>query len=152
MLASCLSRLEALLTGIAFIGTGFVADYYMTTLANHPQLRLTGAYDNSAEQLQRFSRFCGVRAYADLDEVLADPAVAIVVNLTDPESHYPISRAALEAGKHVYSEKPLAMRFDEIIDQMPNLIQVQFSRCMGIKHGCMVNMLPLPGQGSFYCQ
>ena len=33
------------MTGIAFVGTGFVADYYMTTLANHPQLRLVGVFD-----------------------------------------------------------------------------------------------------------
>lgn len=101
------------MTGIAFVGTGFVADYYMTTLANHPQLRLVGAFDRSQAQLDRFCRFYGVRAYADLGELLADPDVAIVVNLTDPESHYAISARALEAGKHIYSEKPLAMRLDE---------------------------------------
>jgi predicted dehydrogenase len=104
---------EASVTGIALVGTGFVADYYMTTLVNHPRLRLAGAYDRSAQQLQRFSRFYGVRAHDSLDALLADPAVEIVVNLTDPESHYPVSRAALEAGRHVYSEKPLAMRFEE---------------------------------------
>lgn len=66
------------MTGIAFVGTGFVADYYMTTLANHPQLRLVGAFDRSPAQLDRFSRFYGVRAYADLAEVFADPDVAVV--------------------------------------------------------------------------
>lgn len=51
------------MTGIAFVGTGFVADYYMTTLANHPQLRLVGAFDRSQAQLDRFCRFYGVRLY-----------------------------------------------------------------------------------------
>lgn len=101
------------MTGIAFVGTGFVADYYMTTLVNHPRLRLVGAFDRSPAQLDRFSRFYGVRAYADLAGILTDPDVAIVVNLTDPESHYAVSSSALEAGKHVYSEKPLAMRLEE---------------------------------------
>jgi len=100
-------------TGIAFVGTGFVADYYMTTLANHPDLRLAGAYDRNPDQIGRFSKFYDVRAYASLEAVLADPAVAIVVNLTNPESHFEVSRKALEAGKHVYSEKPLAMRVEE---------------------------------------
>jgi len=54
-----------------------------------------------------------VRAYADLAELLADPDVVIVVNLTDPESHYAISSSALEAGKHVYSEKPLALHLNQ---------------------------------------
>lgn len=101
------------MTGIAFIGTGFVADYYMLTLRNHPGLTLSGVFDRNAEQLQRFGAFHRVKTYADLDAVLADDAVEIVVNLTTPESHFDISRRALEAGKHVYSEKPMAMHYEE---------------------------------------
>ena len=48
-----------------------------------------------------------------LEAVMDDPAVQIVVNLTTPESHFEISRMALEAGKHVYSEKPLAMNLQD---------------------------------------
>lgn len=101
------------MAGIAFVGTGFVADYYMTTLANHPKLRLAGVFDENSEASERFSTFHKARRYLSMEELLADPAVAIVVNLTNPESHYAISRLALEAGKHVYSEKPLAMDLDE---------------------------------------
>ena len=96
---------------IAIVGTGFVADYYMTTLANHPELVLAGAWDRDAARLQAFCAFHGVSAYAGLDALLGDPGVGIVVNLTTPESHYEISSRALGAGKHVYSEKPLAMDF-----------------------------------------
>lgn len=101
------------MTGIAFVGTGFVADYYMTTLANHPALRLLGVYDADAHAQKRFADFYRVPAYPSLLAVLDDPKVAIVVNLTTPESHFEISRQALNVGKHVYSEKPLAMDFDE---------------------------------------
>ncbi len=94
---------------IAFLGTGFVADYYMTTLANHPELRLTGVFDRSPERLRQFAAFHGVRAYDSTEALIADPEVGIVVNLTTPESHFALSKAALEAGKHVYCEKPLAM-------------------------------------------
>lgn len=100
-------------TGIAFVGTGFVADYYMTTLKNHPNLRLVGAYDHNPAQLTRFSRFYGVRAYESIKALLADPDITVVVNLTNPESHFAVSRQALEAGKHIYSEKPLAMRVED---------------------------------------
>ncbi|MFC7067195.1 Gfo/Idh/MocA family protein [Brucella rhizosphaerae] len=98
---------------IAIIGTGFVADYYMTTLRNYPQLRLLGVFDRSAERLKVFAAHYSVRAYESYEAVLADSDVQIVLNLTTPESHYAISRAALEAGKHVYSEKPLAMDFND---------------------------------------
>lgn len=102
---------------IAFVGTGFVADYYMTTLVNHPQLRLAGAWDHDPTALARFTTFHGVKAYRDLDALLADDV--LVVNLTTPESHYAVNRAALEAGRHVYCEKPLAMSLAdarEIVD------------------------------------
>jgi predicted dehydrogenase len=81
----------------------------MTTLANHPELRLTGVFDRSPERLRQFAAFHGVRAYDSAEALIADPEVGIVVNLTTPESHFALSKAALEAGKHVYCEKPLAM-------------------------------------------
>jgi predicted dehydrogenase len=98
---------------IAIVGTGFVADYYMTTLAGHPQLRLAGAFDIDHKRLSQFCAFHQVRAYAGFEELLADSPVEIVVNLATPQTHYELSKAALEAGKHVYSEKPLAMSLDD---------------------------------------
>ena len=94
---------------IAFVGTGYVADYYMTTLKNFPDLRLCGVFDRSPARMNEFSSFHHVPAYESAEAVMRDPTVEIVVNLTTPESHFETSRMALEAGKHVYSEKPLAM-------------------------------------------
>ncbi|CAN7613031.1 Gfo/Idh/MocA family oxidoreductase [Phyllobacterium sp. LjRoot231] len=98
---------------IAIIGTGFVADYYMTTLANHPQLVLGGVYDRDLARLKQFADYYKVATYPDFETILADNEVNIVVNLTTPENHYLLSKQALEAGKHVYCEKPLAMRYEE---------------------------------------
>lgn len=98
---------------IALVGTGFVADYYMTTLKNYPQLTMAGAFDINRPRLDQFCQFWKVRAYDSLDAVVTDPEVGIVVNLTTPESHYAVSRQLLEAGKHVYCEKPLAMRYED---------------------------------------
>lgn len=101
------------MTGIAFVGTGFVADYYFTTLQNHPELKLAGAFDSAPDALKRFTSFYNVRAYGSLDEVLADPNVGIVANLTTIESHHAVSQAIIEAGKHLYSEKPLTLDYDD---------------------------------------
>lgn len=98
---------------IALIGTGFVADYYMTSLTNYPQLALVGAYDNNPKRLHEFCKFYKVKAFSSQEEVLADPSIDIIVNLTRPESHFDVSAAALNANKHVYSEKPLAMNFND---------------------------------------
>lgn len=101
------------MTKIAFVGTGFVADYYMTTLANHPDLTLAGAWDRDGDRLGRFCDFHGVKRYADLSALMADQGTTIIVNLTTPESHFTINKSALQAGKHVYCEKPLAMEREE---------------------------------------
>lgn len=101
------------MTGIAFVGTGFVADYYMTTLANHPQLRLAGVWDRDPVRLSEFTGYWSVPAYASLEALLADGSITIVINLASPESHYAINKAALLAGRHVYCEKPLAMTVPE---------------------------------------
>jgi nucleoside-diphosphate-sugar epimerase/predicted dehydrogenase len=103
-------------TGIAFIGAGFVADLYMQTLGDHPELALRGVYDKNPERLSAFTRHHGLWAYDSLEALLADPAVAIVANLTNPRDHVEVSRAVLMAGKHVYSEKPLAMTLEEARD------------------------------------
>jgi predicted dehydrogenase len=107
------------MAGVAFVGCGYVADFYARTLAGHPELDLIGVHDRDPERARRFSAYFNVPAYASLEEALDDDRVAIVVNLTNPESHYDVSRAALEAGRHVYTEKPLAMdvaRAQELVD------------------------------------
>jgi predicted dehydrogenase len=98
---------------IAIVGCGFVADYYLTTLPLHPELKLKGVFDKLPERSKHFSEFHSVPAYNTLDELLNDEEVDIVLNLTNPRDHYEISLAALKTGKHVYSEKPLGMNMDE---------------------------------------
>lgn len=104
------------MTRFAIVGTGFVADYYMTTLANYPDLEVACVYDRDPARLSAFAAFHKVKAAAGLDEALAESGVAIVINLTTPESHYEINCAAIAAGKHIYCEKPLGMSHDEAAD------------------------------------
>lgn len=95
-------------THIAIVGCGFVADYYVSTLAGHPGLVLAGVHDHDPDAARRFGRHHHVHVYPTLDDVLDDDRVRVVVNLTNPRSHLEVSEAALRAGKHVYTEKPLA--------------------------------------------
>ncbi len=100
-------------TGIALVGCGFVADYYLATIDAYPELTIVGVYDKNTERLQHFCEFYQLAAFNSLDELLADSKVSIVLNLTDPRSHFNISERSLLADKHVYSEKPLAMQFEQ---------------------------------------
>lgn len=97
---------------IAIVGCGYVFDHYMETLADHPILELVGVFDRDEARLRVVAKYFGLYTYDSLEQLLADPAVELIVNLTDPDNHYPVSKAALTAGKHVYSEKPLATRLD----------------------------------------
>jgi predicted dehydrogenase len=98
---------------VAVVGCGFVADFYLNTLSVHPQLEVTGVMDQDRDRAARFAEHHSVARYPSLEALLEDPRVDIVLNLTNPRNHFAVSRACLEAGKHVYSEKPLAMRLAE---------------------------------------
>jgi len=98
---------------VGIVGCGFVADFYLMTLPNHRNLALAGVTDRERSRAQRCAAHHHVNVYDSTDAMLADPSVELVVNLTNPDEHYRVSRAILEAGKHVYSEKPIAMRFDQ---------------------------------------
>lgn len=93
---------------IAFIGCGYVADFYALTLRNHPQLKLVKVWDQDPERLEAFTKYWDVPAAASLEDALLSD-VKVVVNLTNPESHHAVSMVALQCNKHVYSEKPLAL-------------------------------------------
>lgn len=92
---------------IAFVGCGFVFDIYMRTLRAHPELVVLGVYDKNYERSETVGRYYGFHVYSRYEDLLTDPRVDAVINLTSISSHYEVSLRALEAGKHVYSEKPL---------------------------------------------
>ncbi len=100
-------------TGIALIGCGFVADYYVATLEKYPNLKVVGVYDKNADRLKTFCEYYSLNALNSIEDILSHNDISIVLNLTDPRSHYAISKQCLEAGKHVYSEKPLAMDYED---------------------------------------
>lgn len=104
---------------IVFIGCGFVADFYINSLANHKELNLIGVWDHDETRLARFSEFYSVKSYESMETVLSDKQVDLIVNLTNPSSHFMISMQCLEAGIHVYTEKPLALsigKCNELVD------------------------------------
>ncbi len=105
---------------IAIIGCGYVVDHYLKTLKNHPILELTGVTDLKKERAEKVANYYDTTIYASNKALLADPEVELVVNLTNPESHYEVNKAALLAGKHVYSEKP----FTHDISQAQELVDL----------------------------
>ena len=79
----------------------------------HPGLELAGVADIDHSRAEQVRAAYGCHVYASTEELLSDPSVDIVANLTSIDSHHEVIKAALSAGKHVYSEKPLCPRFDQ---------------------------------------
>jgi predicted dehydrogenase len=93
---------------VAVVGCGNISGAYGETMSAYRSVRIAGATDVDRALSAAFvERFGGVD-YPSLDDVLGDPAVDAIVNLTYPGVHAQVTAAALEAGKHVHSEKPLA--------------------------------------------
>lgn len=117
-------------TGIGIIGCGYVFDHYMATLSQHQGLRLVGIADRDASRRDMAAAYWGLRTFPDSDSLLADPEISIVVNLTSIESHAEVTRAALMAGKHVYSEKPFVTDMDEA------RALIALAEAQGLRIGC----------------
>lgn len=99
---------------VAILGCGFVADYYMQSLPDYKNLELAAVTDHDARRLAQFCAYYQLDcARPDLDSVLADRSIEMILNLTNPREHYETTRACLLAGKHVYSEKPMAMEMEQ---------------------------------------
>lgn len=92
---------------IGVVGCGWAFELYMDGWDRHPQLEIAGIADVDPTRLGVVGRHYGLRCYASNEALFADPEVDVVANFTPPPSHYSVTKAALEAGKHVYSEKPL---------------------------------------------
>lgn len=97
-------------TRIGFIGVGAISGIYLENITNmFPDMEVYAAYDLLEERAAAAQEKYHIpKRYTSMDQLLADPAVDIVLNLTRPSEHYAVTRAALLAGKPVYSEKPLA--------------------------------------------
>ena len=94
---------------IAMIGVGCISGIYLKNITEtFRELELVGVCDLVRERAESAQREYGIpKVYETMHDAFADPEVEIVLNLTRPYEHFEVTRAALEAGKHVYSEKPL---------------------------------------------
>jgi predicted dehydrogenase len=95
--------------GIGMIGVGQIAKHHLETYSKIDGARVVAAADINADELSRVSERYGIgRTYASYRELLADPEVEAVDVCLHNNLHAPVTVAALEAGKHVYCEKPMA--------------------------------------------
>lgn len=100
---------------IGFVGVGAISGIYLENITNlFREIEIIGVCDLIRERAEAAVEKCHIpKLYNDMYELFADPEVDIVLNITRPYEHYDVTMAALHAGKHVYSEKPLAASLEE---------------------------------------
>lgn len=100
---------------VGVIGCGVISETYLSNIKNifFSDLEVAACADRRIEKAENSAKKFGVPKYCSIDELLSDPEIEIVLNLTVPEVHFEINKKALLNGKHVYCEKPLALSAKE---------------------------------------
>ena len=119
--------METLNVGI--IGTGVIAPAYIRGCAPFDVIKMTACADIVAERAGAFAAEHGLEAHS-VDDLLDRDDIDIVINLTIPLAHAEVSLQIIEAGKHAYSEKPLA------VDRADGEEIIKAAAAAGVRVGC----------------
>jgi predicted dehydrogenase len=117
-------------TKFGIIGCGNISDAYFNATKRFPILEVAACADLDIERAKAKAEQHGVAKALTPDELLADPEIQIVINLTIPRAHHAVSKAALLAGKHVHVEKPLTITREEGQELLT------IARDRGLRVGC----------------
>jgi predicted dehydrogenase len=115
--------------GIGIIGCGNISTTYLTLAPLFRGLQVRAVADMNMAAAQARAAEYGVQAQS-VEDLLANPALDLVINLTIPDAHFAVSQAILQAGKHVYSEKPLTLSLED------GLALRDLAAARGLRLGC----------------
>lgn len=114
---------------VAIVGCGVISPAYTTTLAELGNVEVVACTDAIPDKAHELATASGARV-ATFDEILSADDIDALVNLTPPKAHAAVTRAGLEAGRSVFSEKPLGIDFEEGRDL------VRLAADGGLRLGC----------------
>jgi predicted dehydrogenase len=115
---------------IGVIGCGAISGAYLGMAKNFPVVEVAACADIDIDRAKTKAKEFGVPKACSVDDLLNDPSIELVLNLTVPKAHVPIALAALQAGKHTYAEKPLG------IDREEGRKVIDLAKSRGLKVGC----------------
>jgi predicted dehydrogenase len=114
---------------VGIIGCGNISPAYFRGTATFPILDVVGCYDIIMERAHKRAEEFGVKAMTG-EEMLADPDIEIIINITTPKSHAEVNLAAIAAGKNVHCEKPFA------VTKADGLKVIEAAKAAGVRVGC----------------
>jgi predicted dehydrogenase len=117
-------------TNVGIVGCGNISGIYLEAGKKWEILNIAACADIDLERAQAQAAKYGVPKAGSVAELLADPSIDIVINLTIPAAHAEVALAALSAGKSVYNEKPLAL------DREQARQMLDLAREKGLRVGC----------------
>lgn len=97
---------------IGIIGCGNISEAYLTLAPQYRDLTISAVSDKNINAAKERASQFGIAAKS-VDDLLADSSIGLIINLTVPDAHFDVSRQALQAGKHVYSEKPFVLSLQQ---------------------------------------
>jgi predicted dehydrogenase len=115
---------------VGVIGTGAISGAYLGMAKNFPIVEIAACADLDVEVARKKAEEYQIPKACSVDELLLDPTIEIILNLTIPKAHVPIALKAIDAGKHTYAEKPLA------IDREEGKKLLDASKKKGLRVGC----------------
>ncbi len=105
------------MTTLGMLGVGNWGKNLLRDFAQMPDVRVAAVCDHEPKRLKVWERICpGARLTGESSEVFGDPAIEAVVIATPAVMHYELAKAALEAGKHVFVEKPLTLKVEHAVE------------------------------------
>jgi predicted dehydrogenase len=114
---------------VGVVGCGVISRAYVENASAFDSFEIVACADLDAQQARALGKASGL-AVAGVDELIADPSVGVILNLTPPLAHAAVTAQALAAGKHVYTEKPLA------IDEVAAAELTREADRLGLRIGC----------------
>lgn len=116
--------------GIGIIGCGHISNQYLKNLAAFPDVKVQVCADLDPGRARARAAAHGVPAWGSPADALGHPGVELIVNLTVPAAHAEVTAAAIAAGRHVWSEKPLAL------DLAAGQALLDAAAAAGVRVGC----------------
>ncbi|WP_022901968.1 Gfo/Idh/MocA family protein [Humibacter albus] len=116
--------------GVGVIGAGNISTQYLTNLTAFPDVDVRFVADIDLERAAEQAAKFGVPASGTVEQLLADPEIEIVVNLTIPKAHAEVALQAVAAGKNVWTEKPIAL------DRASGQRVLETARAAGLRVAC----------------
>lgn len=98
---------------VGVVGCGNISGIYLENSRRFPEFEITACADLNRAKAEEAAAAYNIKYVYSVEEILASPDIDLILNLTVPHAHATVSLQAIENGKHVYSEKPLAISFED---------------------------------------